>query len=261
MGLMDIIGGKKVKGVDVAGMNNIINQTSAQKKSLITGVNPKLEPLTDQYKQGATAAFENTDAAREQNNADYLKQFDASGSAYGDKLFAATSARIKQALPQKQADTREIMAATGGLQRGASATALMADARDNTMQVNDAATEIGLSQLKGQQDAITRIHSLDDGYLRDKLGMTRDDLNMILNSGREDIIREFTSLLDEADQTGADRLGAEQLRVGSSQAADIANNQNRMAIINAAIQAGGQVTGMAAAGAMRKPTTGVVATN
>jgi len=233
--------GKKSKGpkVNIAGLNDLVQGNAQKKREIIGGLNPMLQPLSQQYerKQGQIGSdFVSNVAGQGQQ---YLKDVEETGKAKDTARFNLAQEQTFRQLPQVQQAIRESLAGTGGLGRGYAITELAKAPLQAAQNLSDLTKELTISGAERRGQALDRVYQTNTGAQLNKLGIDKDTANTLLETGRSDVLTQAAQLLGVEDQLTEDLLGIQQLAVGNEFARSGAANQNQ----NSIIQALGQLIG------------------
>lgn len=235
MGLGDIFGGKKPKGIDTGALLNILNQGAANQRSLVEtafGETPKLLNRFESTSQQLGEAFEKGAQQRAQQFAQGLQQVESPEFVRQQQAKARELAFRN--LPTAQQNIREQLAATGGLGRGAAIRALtqpvlqaQQTAADQSFAIQQDAARRDIGR---RQTALDTIFRTGQGAALQRLGIDRETAQVLLETGRSDILdRAFKLAGIEAGRTQG-LLNVEQLRQQQEVARDQAKRARRGAI-------------------------------
>jgi hypothetical protein len=231
-------------------LNNI--QASKDRQNQIAGGLPgQLAPLGANYQAGITGA-ENTATTAEQAAAKkFLSDTGQATDSQGNMLSDVLKQRVLGALPEEQAALRESEAATGGLERGGAAAAFQNLGATTAQSIGQGEQQIALQQNQLRQQNLNTVLNMDNSLITEKLGIDKDTLLQLYNSGRQDLIDEANSLLGiEQTSTASvnDVLAAQQNANLGQGAADAARQQQ---LYQSLIGLGGTVAGGAYGAAPR----------
>jgi hypothetical protein len=101
-------------------------------------------------------------------------------------------------------------------------------------------------QLVAQQNAMQQVYQMDENVIQNTLGITKDDLLTLYQSGRQDLINEANSLLGIEQTTTGQMVDV----MGTGQRADVASQiaalNRQQQFYNSLIGAGGTMMGKGA---------------
>ncbi len=238
-----VLGKKKVSPIDISPFLSTIRAAEERQRGIASGLRGQLTPLGVQFQTGVGAAADTAQQAARERAQQFLSEIAGPTSEIAQTQRAQARQSILGNIPEAQRAVRESAAATGGLQRGAAVSALAEVPRQAVSDLAQVEQGISLQELGVKQQALQSVFNLDEQLIQDRLGIDRDTLGAIFQSGREDLIREATSLLGISEQSTSDILDALGIQATGQQAAQSAEAAQRQALFNALIQAGGTVAG------------------
>lgn len=227
---MALFGGSKPKGIDTQLLQDILNRGATKQTGIIESAFSQTPQLGKQFRQERQAlgqAFETGAQQRAQQFGQQLQQVES------PDLVRRAQARAQELafrnVPAQQEQIREQLAATGGLGRGVAIRALSQPtlqaaqaARDESFQIEQAARERDVTR---RQQAIDTVFRTGQGAALQRLGIDQETANVLLQTGRSDILdRAFKLAGIEAGRTQG-LLDIEQLR----QTQEIARDQAKRA--------------------------------
>lgn len=237
--------GKKKKGpqVDVAGLTKLAQDTAGRKREIMGSLDPKLQPLSQQYEgtQGRIGSQYTADVGKMGEG--YLADVEKTGQAKDTAQFNLAQEQTFRQLPQVQQAIRESLAGTGGLGRGYAVTELAKAPLQAAQNLSDLTKELAIAGGDRKAAALDRVYQTNSGAALNKLGIDRDTAQMLLETGRSDILTQAAQALGIEDQLAEDLFGIEQLKLGQGIAQSSADNANRQSISDALARIGGNLIG------------------
>lgn len=258
-GLLSSISNRKrqTPGVDAGRLNGIVDTGTDQDRTMINSLRPRLQPLTDNYENNVNSAVDKTAGARADMNNAFLSSLRDKRGQMAEQDMGQASQRILQGVKPAQDQIREVLSGSGvGLQGGAAVKALSAPVLDANKQIGQYASDLDLKNREAEISAMDKINTGDNDFALQKLGIDKDTYATVMNSGRQDLIDEMNSLLEENRQSTSDKLGIEQLRQTGETARSQADNADRTAFNNSLISTGTSLLGYG----LNKPKTGTTLT-
>lgn len=227
----DIIGGLR------SGLNPVNQNFDAQRKTLSAGVEGNTENVLNRYGQDISQVNAVDTAARNAANVGFREQ------AFRE-------------VPETQRAIRESLGGSGLLNSGAALSALSRPVLDASRSARDftSANEVaGLAGAAGRSEKLADTgFSARSDAMKTKFGLDEGTINYLTSIGREDLIREAEGLLGVEEQSGANRLGIEQVRQESEMAKAAAKNARRTALSTSI----GSLVGALAGSASGNPALG-----
>ena len=222
-------------------------QTGAQRqRDIIGGARKEVAPLGGQFKSSIGTAVNTAEQRRRALAGDFLSNLGKGQKALGTAQFGQAKQQILGALPELQRAAREGSAATGGLKRGAAATAIQAPVTQAGAALGDVAGDIAIQAQTQKNQAFSNIFQGDRAFELQKLGIDQDVAETLLSTGRSDILQEALQLAGVEGQLTADLLGIEQNRQEIAAAESLARKQREAALRSAIIGTGGSIIGSVA---------------
>ncbi len=234
---------RKVKAPDLAALTKQVNQGAETERGIASGLKTSLSPLTEAFRtrsEGLSAGLKSDVADR--GSAFKTEQANLGGEE-ANSLSAALRQNVLSAQPEIQRQIREGMAATGGLNRGATNAAFAKAGAAAATEIGQGETEIRQQQLKGLQDASKTVFGADIDAVTRATGMDADTVQTLLNSGREDLIREAQSLIETERTRTSNLLGITQAQNTNNLASQTAGANGQNALLQALIQGGSSIAG------------------
>jgi hypothetical protein len=222
--------GGKPKGIDTQLLQDILTRGTQKQTGLVKSAFAQTPQLSRQFeaRRGALGkAFETGSAQRAQQFAQGLQQIESPDFVRQQQARARELAF--RDVPAAQQQIREQLAATGGLGRGVAIRALQQPtlqaaqaSRDESFRIEQAARQRDINR---QQSALSTIFQTGQGAALQRLGIDEATANVLLETGRSDILdRAFKLAGIEAGRTQG-LLDIEQLR----QTQEIAREQAKQA--------------------------------
>jgi len=244
-GAAGLLGSKKPKKpeVDVLGLNRMAQSAAAQKRGIIQGLNPQLNPLTEQFKQSTTGLGEGLVKNVEGQGQQYLKDVEDTGKAADTARFNLAQEQTFRNLPQVQQAIRESLAGTGGLGRGYAATELAKAPLQAAQSLSDLTKELAIGGAERRGQALDRVYQTNTGAQLSKVGIDKDTANTLLETGRSDILNQAAQLLGVEDQLADDLFGIQQLALTGQFANAGAENDRKNQLMQALAGLSGSLIG------------------
>lgn len=237
--------GKKKKGpqVDVAGLTRLAQDTAGRKREILGQLSPKLDPLSAKFEgtQGQIGSQYRADVGKMGEG--FLADIEKTGQAKDTAQFNLAQEQTFRQLPQVQQAIRESLAGTGGLGRGYAVTELAKAPLQAAQNLSDLTQELAIAGGDRKAAALDRVYQTNSGAALNKLGIDRDTAQMLLETGRSDILTQAAQALGIEDQLAEDLFGIQQLAMGQGFARNAAENENRQNITNALVGIGGNLIG------------------
>ena len=204
---MPLFGSSKVPKIDTAALQRILNEGATNQRNIIQSGFDRAAPLLGQFEERRQAlgqSFEEGANQRAQQFGRQLQQVESPDFVRRQQARARELAF--RGLPAAQQNIREQLAATGGLNRGAAITALSQPvlqasqaARDEAFNIEQAARGRDIAR---RQTAIDTVFQTGQGAALERLGIDRQTANVLLETGRSDILdRAFKLAGIEAGRT------------------------------------------------------------
>lgn len=238
-----LFGQKSQPNLDIGPLLDTIRRSKSKQNQIATNLPGQLAPLGGQLKTGVTGAeTAATDASRAAAS-NYLAETGKTTDAQGQELTDILRQRVLGNAPAEDQQLREELAATGGLERGGANAAFEKLAAERAGNIAQGQSQIELAAQAAKQDALTKIYAMDESMIQNKLGIDRDTLVALYDSGRQDLINEANSLLGiESNATGQE-LSAQEALLNDQLASGTAESAQRADIYNQLIGAGGTIAG------------------
>lgn len=223
---------KKVSTPDYTPLINEIKAGAQRQKGIATSVRPQTTQMGEQYKKDIGASTEASQAEARKSSSQFLQDIGKSTQVQGQQLSDILRSRTLGAQPELQKQLREQMAATGGLQRGAAVKGAQQLQGQAAQQIAQGEQEIALQQQNAINQAKTQAQNLDQQLISDKLGIDKDTLMKLYDTGRMDLINEASSLLGIEQTAGQNITSLMGAQISANQASEIASAQNRQALLD-----------------------------
>lgn len=234
---------RKVNAPNLGALTAQVNAGAEQEKQTAMGLKRSLSPLTEAFRtrsEGLSAGLKGDVASR---GAAYKTEQANLGTQEANSLSTALRQNVLSAQPEIQRQIREGMAASGGLQRGATNAAFAKAGATAAQEIGQGEAEIQTQRLKGLQDASKTVFGADIDAVTTATGLDQDTVQTLLNSGREDLIREAQTLIEAERNRTSNLLGIHQAGNTNRLAADSAAAGGQNALLEALIKGGGQALG------------------
>jgi len=225
---------KKPAPIDVTPLAKTIQQGASRQRQAVGNVRPGLAPFTGNLVGGTNQAVQEAEQARRGLSSQYLSDVGRTFDNTGEEFANTLSRRLSQQQPAAQQALRENLAATGGLNRGAASRASTNLAGDFARSLAEGQENLALNQAQEKSGAIRaateKIYGMDEDFVNKKLGVSRDTLATVFQTGREDLIREAEALLG-IDRSESDQmldLQKFQINQNYARSADAAQGRNSL---------------------------------
>lgn len=220
-----------------------IDAAGQRQRDIAGNLTTSLAPLTTNYGSDVKSAIE---ARRGEVNAasdKYLSNFSTAADSLAKKSSDMLKQRVLEAQPELQRQLREGLASTGQLGSGAGFDAFTQQAVTAGKEIGQGQSEIELQRLQGLQQATKDVFGVDTNFAMQALGIDENTLNTILQSGREDLIREAQQLIDESRNTTQQKTALLTAGQDRAMATDLGSKTASQDLMNAIIGAAGRVAG------------------
>lgn len=242
MSILDAVGGVvsgilnqgTVSAPDLSALFKTIDTAGVYQKDLINALPANLQKQYADYKASnaanITALQTGTTNLGNKLKAETAANYDPNAPAVQAAEDAAKTA-IYANVPGQQNAIREALASTGGFDRGTASKQLAAPVLQAGQQYSQQVANITANQLQAKQQAyqqaINTVNTMDDQTLQTTFGMNKEQAMNILNSNRQDLKDQLSSLINQSVTQTNQTLGV--------QSADITNKYNE-AVTNKAQQ-------------------------
>ena len=224
-----LMGRKKQKAPDMTAIKNEINNSAGKQSLLASNLKTDLAPMTTKYGTDMNALTSGYQSQVKANADKYIVDQENASSALNRNLSDTLKQNVLSTQPELQRQLREGLAATGQMRGGAAAAANAGLANSLAQQIGQGQREISTMDLQARQQALEKANSMNDNALQTATGMSRDTLNAVFASGRQDLIDEATALLNIEANRSEGIVGALQGQntydLASRSAADANSNQ------------------------------------
>jgi hypothetical protein len=261
MGIADAAGGVisgllnqgGVSAPDLTALFRTIDNAGENQRNLINALPAELQKQYTDYKAANAAAGTTlqtgTAALGEKLKADTANLYGANAPAVQAAMDASKTA-IYANLPGQQNAIRQALAATGGFDRGTAGKQLAAPIIQAGQQYGQEVANITADQLKKKQDmdlsVINTINSMDNNVLQQMFGMSKEQALNIMNSNRQDLKDQLSSLITQSTTQTNQKLGVQTAQIQNQYQADVADKAQSDAMNNAWVNLGvGAVTSAA----------------
>lgn len=220
-----------------------IDAAGSRERDIASGLTSKLQPVNAKFGTDLRGAI---DARRaEQNTAGqtFLKSFGETADSRTAKESDLLKQRVLEAQPELQRQLREGLASTGQIGSGAGIDAFNELAVDAGRQIGQGQKELSIKNLEGLQDASRQVFGADTAFTTQALGIDERGLQTLLESGREDLIREAQALIEESRNRTSARIGVINQGQDRQMAADLGGQAASQDLRNAILGAAGRVAG------------------
>lgn len=238
--------GGKASAPDIGPLLDAINREAQTQTSLAKNLPGQLSPLGPKYQAGVKGALSDAEKARQTSAQEFLNQLGQNQTLTGQSLNDLLTRQAYANVPGQEEKIRENLAATGGLQRGAAATLLGQPELQAAEQVQQGLGQLNLQQQQQRAAALDKINTMDENFIQQKLGIDRDTLTALYQTGREDLINEANQLLGISQNQTQQLLGAEEFGLEGQIAANAANQAAKQAPFQQLSGLGGTLLGYGA---------------
>jgi hypothetical protein len=263
MGILDsaaavvsgLLGKGPVSAPDLTALFDTIKASGVYQKDLINALPAEIKPLYDNYVASLGTAGQNLQAGVAQTGQNLLT---ATAANYGPEAAKAAEDAAKTAiyanLPAQQNAIRQALAATGGFDRGTATKQLAAPVIQAGQQFGQQVANITAQQLQAKQaatqQALNTISNMTDQAIMSVFGMSKDAATTILNSNRQDLKDQLTSLINQNTQQTQQTLGVQGVNIENQYNQQVAENARQNALTNAWVNLGANAAeaGVGAAG-------------
>src|SRR6185369_6021604 len=227
---------KKPKAVNVTPLLQSIQQGADRQRQQIGTLRPSLQPFTQSFQTGTTGAVNEAQNASRAASTKYLQDIGQTFDRTGDQFAQTLSQRTLEQQPVQQQALRENLAATGGLQRGAASRATTQLAGQTAQDLARGQTDLALQQAQEKQNAIRsateKIYNIDQDTIKSKLGIDRDTLATVFQTGRQDLIDEAMQLLGISQNEQAQTLDVQKFGINQDLARSTSGAQSRNSLLD-----------------------------
>lgn len=223
---------------DMTGLTNMVNSGAEANRGLIRSAFAKTPAMAAKFQADTGAAVGAADAARTGVMDRYRADSERTNVVEGQSLSDVLRQRVMETQPELQAASREALAASGGLNRGAAPAAAMRIATEAGRGIGEGEQAIALQQMEHKRQMVDSIAKMDESWVRDKLGISRETLATIYQSGREDLIAEANAMLGVNENQQDSLLGIEQNKNTMNFARSAAGAEQRNMLLNTLMGAG-----------------------
>ena len=238
-----------VSAPDLSALFQMIDAAGVNQRSLINQLPLDLQKQYADYKASNAATGAALQTGTTQLGQNLLARTEANYDPNAPAVRAAEDAAktaIYANLPGQQNAIRQALAATGGFDRGTASKQLAAPVLQAGQQYGQQVANITAQQLQQKQSAtqsaINTINTMDDQTLQSLFGMNKEQAMTILNSNRQDLKDQLTSLITQSNNQLQQKLGVEGANITNQYNNAVANNADYNARLNGII---GGVTGAA----------------
>lgn len=233
---------KKPKAANVTPLLESIQQGAERQRQQVGTLRPALQPFTQKFQAGTEQALKSAQEAGRASSAKYLEDIGRTFDQTGDRFANTLSQRVMEQQPALNQQTREALAASGGLNRGSASRALVDVNRGLATDLARGQTDLALQQAQEKQNAIRgateKIFNLDQDFVKTKLGVDRDTLATVFSTGREDLIREAMQLLGINENENAQKLDIQKFGINQDLARSASDAQGRNSLLDTLLQGG-----------------------
>lgn len=219
---------------------------TAKETSIASALPGQLAPLSTAYQNNLEGAV---NAARTGQTAAGTQLASDVGDT-SNKMFTDQANLVKQ--QQLDASTaaarsmRSNLAAGGNLNSGAGVAAAKSLATNTANNIQQGDTQLGVQSLAAKQQALSQAFTANSALVSQTLGINADEFKTLLNSGRQDLIDEATSLLGITQNDTSNQIAIGQLGQNRQIAQQVGNQQGQTDLTSAILSAMG--TGIASRG-------------
>lgn len=228
---------------NTANLERAVQQGRKEQGAIISRTRPQLKPLGEQFKTDLASAIQ----ARRTQGATGRETFLKGVSGGAGEQAELAKGRVKQDVlsttPELRRQILEGQAATGGIQRGSTTAQLGQLTAQQAAAVAGGVADIEEQRLNLEQQARETVFMSEERELQEVLGLDSRSLELLLSQGRQDIINEAASLLEESRSATANQLAIAQIQSGAQFGEQAAERTRRDLLNQALVGAGGQILG------------------
>lgn len=239
---------KKAKAPNYGQLFNQLDQSGQRQRDIIGSVRPQTTQMNTQYGQNVSGL---TQALTQKNDAmgrDYLRDVSSASTALGNNLSDTLRQRVSQQTPEMMRQMKEQMAATGGLNRGASSAALANLAVGQANQIGQGQRDIANQELANRTKALDTVFQADQATLMKATGLDYDTMQKLWYSGRGDLIDEAAQLVQEEQMRNSQKMGLMGSQMQMDFAGSTANAARQNDLISSLLSSMGTAAGYKFAG-------------
>lgn len=240
-----LLSGGGVSAPDLSALFKTIDTAGENQRDMINALPAELQKQYAEYKASNAATIEalqtGTQALGDKYKAETAALYDPNAPAVKAALDAAKTA-IYADLPGQQDAIRQALAATGGFNRGTASKQLAAPVIQAGQQYGQQVANVTAQQLQqkqqAQQNALNTILSMDQNTLQSVFGMNKEQALQIMQSNREDLKDQLTSLVNQSVNQTNQKLGVQGAQVQNQYQADVAKKAQSDAMTGAWVDLG-----------------------
>lgn len=264
MGIGELVSGainasRSLPTTDLSALFDTINKAGAKKEEMIKALPESLKPLYEQYKKSLSAAgatLEGTTKDIGQNLLDKTTALYDPNSAAVQATLAALKQQDYSTLPGTLTALKAQLAGSGGLSTGGAGRAITQAVLAPAAQYSQQAADVQAQQLNAQQTnvqaALNKIASMDETTARALFGMSTQEAQTILTSGRDDLKSQLSDLINNIDTQTSQTLGLQGFAANEAQQNALTRLQQKSDLTNMGVKAAvdglTQVASMGASG-------------
>jgi len=240
----------KPKKPNTSGLQMFNQMYGKQQKDLVNQQFTDLQPGNERYRTQREAlgqAFEDKSAGQAeeyQKNLMGLGEYDRQAA---DKSSALQQEKDFRSVPMQQQMIRENLAASGGMRTGGAARAMSQPTMEAAQRSSDYSRGLESTLLERQaaraEKGVDTVYTSKAGAAMERLGIDKETLTTLYNSGRTDIINRAGQMLGISQQELANMLAVEGIQINAGLADNAASNERNQQNQNALMQLLGQFAG------------------
>lgn len=245
---MALFGGGKPKALDAGALQAILNRGASNQRNLVNqgfGQTPQLSQDFESKRNALGQAFETGANQRAQTFGLQLGQVESPDFVREQQARAREIAF--RDLPTAQQNIREQLGATGGLNRGVAIRALAQPTLQAAQASRDAQFQIqqdaARRNIERKEQTIETVFNTGQGAALEKLGIDKETANVLLKTGRADILDRAFALAGIEEGRTQGLLDIEQQRQLSEIAREAEKTRRKGGVFGAIGSLGGAVVG------------------
>jgi hypothetical protein len=231
--------------IDLSQLYNTINNAGQYQRQIINALPPEIQKNLAQYAQslqGASTTFGQNVAQQGQKFLGDVSSLYGPNSPAAQAQYGAAKQQIYSTVPGTQEAIRNVLAGTGGLQRGNAATALAQPYVQAAQQYGQTAANIGATQTQEQQRAIQSalqtINNMEASVFQQQFGMSREQAAQILQTGNTALQQQLSELINQSVQQTNQTLGLQGVQSTNAYNNALLNQAQNNALIGQGVNLG-----------------------
>lgn len=238
-----LFGNKNAPSVNYQPLIDQINASKQKQTDIASALPGQIQQNSNTYTAGINNALTNYQNSANTTAKNFLSSIGSATDSQGKQLSDVLAQRVLSTTPQQQQALREGLAATGGLQRGAANKAFTDLATTQAQQIGQGQEAIVAQQNQARINALNTVQNMDESVIQNTLGVTKDQLLQVYNSGNQALINEANQLLGIEQTANNDLLGVTAGQINANLAQQQQNNAQQQALYNALLNSGTTLLG------------------